>query len=83
MREKHAADRVSNGVNGRLVGLIVVIGADPTAFDLDFGLVQAEVVGNGLAADRDEDDLALSLLFLLLVFHRQLHHAVVRPCLFW
>ena len=67
MRQQNAAGDVANGVNGRIVGLLLLVDFDEAFFvESDLGVFQAEVVGIGHAAHGDQHAV-VKFFFLLAV----------------
>src|SRR2546422_7435096 len=59
-----------------MTGAVVLVGPDVALLHLDVQLLQAEAVGDPLAADRDQQALTLDRLGLLAALDRDRHLAV-------
>jgi hypothetical protein len=69
VREQDAAGDVANGVNARVVGLLVMVDLDETFFvQLHLGVFQAEIGAVGHAANGDQHAVVKFGEFLAVVF---------------
>ena len=76
MGEQVIADDVTRGVDVGMPGPVVLVGLDEALLDLDVELLQPEAVGDPLAADRDQQALAVDLLRLVADLDADRHLAV-------